>query len=309
MNQLFAHETVLRDEAIAALNIKPEGLYVDATFGRGGHSMAILQQLHGGKLLVIDKDPDAIHMAEVLKSEGHPLEIRHGSFNHLQYWVEELGWLGQVDGILFDLGVSSPQLDDPERGFSFMKEGPLDMRMDPTQGKSAAEWINTADEADIAFVLKEYGEERFAKRIARKIVETRVEAPLTTTQELAKLIESAQPIRDKFKHPATRSFQAIRIYINDEIHDIEVATQQAIKALKKGGRLVIISFHSLEDRTIKQALKKSSKGLEIPYFIPIRGDQAGGEIKLLGKAKASDAEIKQNPRARSAMMRMAEKVV
>jgi 16S rRNA (cytosine1402-N4)-methyltransferase len=309
MNKLFAHETVLRDEAILALNIKPEGLYVDATFGRGGHSLAILQQLHGGKLLVIDKDPDAIHMAQLLQSEGYPVEIRHGSFDRLQAWVEELGWFGQVDGILFDLGVSSPQLDDPERGFSFMKEGPLDMRMDPTQGQSAADWLNSAKEEDIAHVLKEYGEERFAKRIARKIVETRVEKPLQTTQELAKLIEVAQPIRDKFKHPATRSFQAIRIYINNEIKDIEVATQQAIKCLKKGGRLVIISFHSLEDRSVKQALKKAAKGFEIPYYIPILGDQAGGEIKLLGKTKASDVEVEQNPRARSAMMRMAEKVV
>lgn len=309
MNKLFAHETVLRDEAILALSIKPTGLYVDATFGRGGHSLSILQQLHGGKLLVIDKDPDAIHMAQLLKEEGYPVEIRHGSFNQLQHWVEELGWLGQVDGILFDLGVSSPQLDDPERGFSFMKDGPLDMRMDPTQGQSAADWLNSAKEEDIAHVLKEYGEERFAKRIARKIVETRGETPLKTTSDLVKLIESAQPIRDKFKHPATRSFQGIRIYINNELQDIQAATEQAIHCLKKGGRLVIISFHSLEDRTIKQALKKAAKGIEIPYYIPILGDQAGGEIKLLGKTKASDAEVEQNPRARSAMMRMAEKVV
>lgn len=309
MNKLFAHETVLRDEAILALNIKPQGFYVDATFGRGGHSMSILQQLHGGKLLVIDKDPDAIHMAQVYQSEGYPLEIRHGSFNQLETWIDELGWKGQVDGILFDLGVSSPQLDDASRGFSFMKEGPLDMRMDPTRGQSAADWLNSAAESDIAYVLKEYGEERFAKRIARKIVETRVEKPLETTQDLVDIIESAQPIRDKFKHPATRSFQAIRIFINDEIKDIQIATEQAIRCLNKGGRLVIISFHSLEDRTIKQALKKAAKGIEIPYYIPIIGDQAGGEIKLLGKTKASDAEIKHNPRARSAMMRMAEKVV
>jgi 16S rRNA (cytosine1402-N4)-methyltransferase len=244
-----------------------------------------------------------------LQNEGQPLEIRHGSFDKLQYWIEELGWFGKVDGILFDLGVSSPQLDDPERGFSFMKEGPLDMRMDPTQGQSAAQWLNSADEQDIARVLKEYGEERFAKRIARKIVETRAENPLQTTHDLTKLIEAAQPVRDKHKHPATRSFQAIRIFINNEIQDIQAATDQAIRCLNKGGRLVVISFHSLEDRTIKQALKKAAKGLEIPYYIPIIGDQAGGEIKLLGKTKASDAEVKLNPRARSAMMRMAEKVV
>jgi 16S rRNA (cytosine1402-N4)-methyltransferase len=309
MNKLFAHETVLQDEAILALNIKPEGLYVDATFGRGGHSMAILEQLHGGRLLVIDKDPDAIHRAEILKNDGYPIEVRHGSFNQLQHWVEELGWLGRVNGILFDLGVSSPQLDDPERGFSFMKDGPLDMRMDPTQGMSAAEWLNTAKEEDIAHVLKTYGEERFAKRIAHKIVEFRGQSPLRTTKELAEVISEAQPIKDKHKHPATRSFQGIRIYINNELHDIEVATQQAIQSLAKGGRLVIISFHSLEDRAIKQALKKASQGQIIPYYIPIIGDQAGGEIKLLGKTKASEAEIKLNPRARSAMMRMAEKVV
>jgi 16S rRNA (cytosine1402-N4)-methyltransferase len=309
MNKLLAHETVLRDEAIHALNIKPEGLYVDATFGRGGHSLAILQQLQGGRLLVIDKDPDAIHMAQVLLNEGYPIEIRQGSFAHLQKWVEELGWMGQVDGLLFDLGVSSPQLDDAERGFSFMKNGPLDMRMDPTQGQSAAQWLNTAAEDDIAFVLKTYGEERFAKRIARKIVEARAQAPLQTTHDLANLIVEAQPIKDKHKHPATRCFQGIRIYINNEIQDIEQAIQQAIPCLKKGGSLVVISFHSLEDRAIKQALKKASKGVEIPYFIPIRGDQPGGDIKLLGKTKASDAEIKNNPRARSAMMRMAEKIL
>lgn len=309
MNKLFAHETVLRDEAIRALNIKPEGLYVDATFGRGGHSMAILEQLHGGQLLVIDKDPDAIHMAQLLLNEGYPIHIRHGSFDQLETWLEELDWKGKVDGMLFDLGVSSPQLDDPERGFSFMKEGPLDMRMDPTQGISAAAWLNSASEEDIAFVLKEYGEERFAKRIAHKIIETRVEKPLATTHDLASLINEAQPVRDKFKHPATRSFQAIRIYINNEIKDIEAAIEQAIRCLKKGGRLVVISFHSLEDRVVKQTFKKASKGLEIPHYIPIVGHQPGGDIKLLGKAKASDTEVKHNPRARSAMMRMAEKVV
>jgi 16S rRNA (cytosine1402-N4)-methyltransferase len=309
MNMLFAHDTVLRDEAILALNIKPEGLYVDATFGRGGHSLAILKQLQGGRLLVIDKDPDAIHMAQVLQNEGYPIEIRHGSFKRLQTWVEELGWLGKVDGVLFDLGVSSPQLDDPARGFSFMKEGPLDMRMDPTEGVSAADWLNSAKEEDIAFVLKEFGEERFAKRIARKIVETRVEKPLVTTKDLAELIVSAQPVRDKFKHPATRSFQGIRIYINNEIQDIEAATLQALACLNKGGRFVAISFHSLEDRAIKQALKRAAKGDDIPFYIPILADKTGGDIKLLGKSKASEAEIKHNPRARSAMMRMAEKVV
>lgn len=309
MNKLFAHETVLRDEAIRALCIKPDGLYIDATFGRGGHSMGILKQLDTGKLLVIDKDPDAIHMAQVLASEGHPLLIRHGSFDKLEAWVQEMDWMGKVDGILFDLGVSSPQLDDAERGFSFMKEGPLDMRMDPTQGISAADWLNTVSEEDIAHVLKVYGEERFSKRIARKIVETRGEKPLKTTKDLADLIAEAQPVRDKFKHPATRSFQGIRIYINNEMKDIEVATEQAIRCLKKGGRLVMISFHSLEDRLVKQTLKRCSQGEKIPHYIPIIGSQAEGDIKLLGKTKPSDSEIEHNPRARSAMMRMAEKVV
>lgn len=309
MNMLFAHDTVLREEAILALNLKPEGLYVDATFGRGGHSMAILNQLQGGRLLVIDKDPDAIHMAQLLQQEGYPIEIRHGSFKRLQTWVEELGWLGKVDGVLFDLGVSSPQLDDPARGFSFMKNGPLDMRMDPTEGISAADWLNSAKEQDIAFVLKEFGEERFAKRIAHKIVESRLEKPLVTTQDLVDLIVSAQPVRDKFKHPATRSFQGIRIYINNEIQDIEAATVQALNCLNQGGRFVAISFHSLEDRTIKQALKRAAKGDEIPFYIPIVASKTGGEIKLLGKLKPSLAQIKENPRARSAMMRMAEKLV
>lgn len=309
MNTIYEHTTVMRDDALKALHIKPDGLYVDATFGRGGHSLGILQQLTDGKLLVIDKDPDAIHMANVLQSEGYPIEIRHGSFAEMEHWLKEMDWYGNVDGILFDLGVSSPQIDDPERGFSFMKTGPLDMRMDPTQGMTAAQWLNTAKAEDIAHVLKEYGEERFAKRIANKIVQTRDEHPLETTEDLLNVIASAQPIKDKHKHFATRSFQAIRIFINEEITDIEKAIKQAIGALKKGGQLVVISFHSLEDRTIKRALKRAAKGKDVPYFIPLSAEDSAGEIKLLGKAKASATEVANNPRARSAMMRMAEKVV
>jgi len=289
MNTLFEHTTVMREDALKALNIKPEGLYIDATFGRGGHSLGILQQLTQGKLLVIDKDPDAIHMAELLKAEGYPIEIRHGSFSLMEDWLKALDWYGKVDGILFDLGVSSPQIDDPERGFSFMQSGPLDMRMDTTQGMTAAQWLNSAKEQDIAYVLKEYGEERFAKRIAHKIVSERKEKPLETTQDLIDIIATAQPIRDKHKHFATRSFQAIRIYINEELDDIQKAIKQSIGALRKGGRLVVISFHSLEDRTIKRALRHAAKGKDVPYFIPLSAEDAAGDIKILGKAKPQSA--------------------
>lgn len=300
------HTSVMLNEAIEALRISPAGDYVDATFGRGGHARAIASLLSGGRLLVMDKDPEAIISAQALKDSGLPIEIFHGSFKQLQEALDEHGF-GQVDGILFDLGVSSPQLDNPERGFSFMKNGPLDMRMDTTRGQTAAEWLAHAEEADIAYALKVYGEERFAGRIARKIVEVRGLSPLTTTQELVNVIEKAIPFKEKNKHFATRTFQAVRMVVNQELEDVKIALTEAINALKSGGRLVVMSFHSLEDRLVKQTLKAASMGEEPKGIIPYRGDRPKGILKLLGKMKATDSEIAVNARSRSAILRVAEK--
>lgn len=300
------HESVMLPEALNALNVQPDGRYVDATFGRGGHARQILSKLKSGRLMVIDKDPQAIALAKAWHDEGQPIDVKHGSFSALSQFLFEQEW-DAVDGILFDLGVSSPQLDDPERGFSFTQDGPLDMRMDPTSGISAAQWVNETPEAEIAQALKTYGEERFAKRIAHKIVQVRAEKPIETTLELVEIIKEAQPVRDKHKHPATRSFQAIRMVVNQELDDITQALKQAIAALKKGGRLVVISFHSLEDRLVKQTLKAAAKGDVIPHFIPVRHEDVKGDIKLLGKQKPSDDELAHNPRSRSAILRVAEK--
>lgn len=308
MNTQYQHESVMLNEATEALNVRPGGFYVDATFGRGGHARNIAEKLSEGKLLVIDKDPVAIEEAEALKAEGLPIEIRQGSFKHLAQWIEELAW-EQVDGILFDLGMSSPQIDNPERGFSFMKPGPLDMRMDTTQGMSAAQWLKVANENEITKVLRDYGEERFARRIARKICDTRDENPIETTDQLVAIIGQAQPKKEKYKHFATRSFQAIRIFINQELDDLQVALEQAIDVLRKDGRLVVISFHSLEDRIVKRCFRKAAKGLDLPSFIPLRHTETKAKVKLLGKYKPTSSETASNPRARSAMMRVVEKLV
>lgn len=300
------HESVMLAETIEALNISPEGDYVDATFGRGGHARAVARLLSGGRLLVMDKDPEAIDCARTLQESGLPIAIYHGSFKHLRDALNEHGF-GQVNGILFDLGVSSPQLDNAERGFSFMKNGPLDMRMDTTRGQTAAEWLATAEEATIAHALKVYGEERFAGRIARKLVEVRKLSPITTTQQLVDVIEAAIPFKEKNKHFATRTFQAVRMVVNEELDDIKISLMEAINALKSGGRLVVMSFHSLEDRLVKQTLKAASMGEEPKGMIPYRGDRPKGILKLLGKMKAKDSEIAVNPRSRSAILRVAEK--
>ena len=250
MTQAAEHITVLLHEAVEGLAIKPDGIYVDGTFGRGGHSRLILQQLGpNGRLIAIDRDPQAI--AEAAKIQDPRFEIVHGPFSGIASYLDERGLLGKVDGFLLDLGVSSPQLDDAERGFSFMKDGPLDMRMDPTSGQSAAEWLARADVDDIAWVLKTFGEERFAKKIGRAIVHDRVEKPFTRTRQLAELIARLIPNKEKNKHPATRSFQAIRIYINSELEEVERAMEGALTVLAPAGRLAIISFHSLEDRLVK----------------------------------------------------------
>lgn len=304
------HKPVLLDEAITGLAIKPDGRYIDGTFGRGGHSRAILDKLNAqGRLLAMDKDPVAIAQAEKDFSNDERFVLRQGSFAMLGETVTELGWMGQVDGILLDLGVSSPQLDSPERGFSFLHDGPLDMRMDPHQGISAADWLATAKEQEITQVLKEYGEERFAKRIARAIINVRDESPIHTTRQLASIIAAANPKHEKGKDPATRSFQAIRIFINQELTDIKACLSQVVDVLKPGGRLVAISFHSLEDRMIKRFIREQVKGDDFPLDLPVTHAQLNPKMKMIGKAvRAGKAELGVNPRARSAVMRVAERL-
>ncbi|TNJ24674.1 16S rRNA (cytosine(1402)-N(4))-methyltransferase [Aeromonas sobria] len=310
MTQAAEHITVLLHEAVAGLDIKPDGVYVDGTFGRGGHSRLILQHLGpNGRLIAIDRDPQAI--AEAAKIQDPRFEIVHGPFSGIASYLEERGLLGKVDGFLLDLGVSSPQLDDAERGFSFMKDGPLDMRMDPTSGQSAAQWLAKADVDDIAWVLKTFGEERFAKKIARAIVHDRVTEPYVRTRQLAEMIARVNPSKEKGKHAATRSFQAIRIYINSELDEIETALNGALEVLAPQGRLSVISFHSLEDRLVKHFIRKHEKGPEVPYGIPLTEAQlAGGrKLKAVGKAlKPSDSEVSENSRSRSSVLRVAERL-
>ncbi|EML0362541.1 16S rRNA (cytosine(1402)-N(4))-methyltransferase RsmH [Providencia rettgeri] len=311
--QQFKHVTVLLDEAVNGLNIKPNGIYIDGTFGRGGHSRLILSQLGAqGRLIAIDRDPEAIKAAQAI--DDPRFMIKHGPFSAIAEYVEEEGLTGKIDGVLLDLGVSSPQLDDPERGFSFMRDGPLDMRMDPTKGQSAQQWLMDAEADDIAWVLKTFGEERFAKRIARAIVERNhnpEEEPLTRTRHLAELIAKVSPMKDRHKHPATRSFQAIRIYINSELEEIEKALEGAMNVLAPQGRLSVISFHSLEDRLVKRFIRKNSKGPSVPAGIPLTEVQikelGAAQLRDLGKMKPSENEIDENPRARSSVLRFAEK--
>ena len=304
------HLTVLRDEAVAALIGDAQGCYVDGTFGRGGHSRLILQQLgEQGRLLGVDKDARAIESGHVLSAEDGRFSIVRGSFADIDQFVEQAGWNDGVDGVLLDLGVSSPQLDQAERGFSFLRDGELDMRMDADSGISAADWLAVADEADIARVLKEYGEERFAKRISRAIVAARDVQPIRRTLQLAKIVAEANPAWEKHKHPATRAFQAIRIFINNELGDLESFLEKVVAQLRPGGRLVVISFHSLEDRMVKRFMRKQAQGERVPSYLPVRDEQLGRSMRLLGKAvKASDDEVAANPRARSAVMRVAEKL-
>jgi len=306
----FSHETVLLQEAVDALLTDRQGIYIDGTFGRGGHARLALSQLDSAAtLLVFDKDPQAIATADALAAADSRLQPVHDSFVALGREVDARGWRGQVQGILLDLGVSSPQLDDPERGFSFMNDGPLDMRMNNQAGLSAADWLNSATADEIAEVLREYGEERFAWRIAQAIVARRVEEPLSRTRQLAAWIEDASPFREKHKHPATRSFQAIRIFINRELDDLEAVLQQAVDVLAPGGRLVVISFHSLEDRIVKQFIQRKEKGEPLPRHLPVRHDAVKRELRSVAKqVRASDEEVSRNPRSRSAIMRVAEKV-
>lgn len=293
------HQPVMLTEVLQGLAVQPDGIYVDATYGRGGHSQAILQQLGGeGRLLALDLDPAAKQhaMATLLNDERCAMES--GSFVMLEKITTQYGYAGQVTGILFDLGVSSPQLDTADRGFSFQHDGPLDMRMNPQAGVSAAEWLQRATEKEIKSVLRDYGEERFAGKIARAIVHDRQQTPFTTTKQLADLIARITPRRGRMhKHPATRTFQALRIYINDELNVLQQALQQSLNVLAVGGRLVVISFHSLEDRIVKRFMRNCEHVEE------------GAQLKRIGKAwKPSEAEVASNRRARSAILRIAERV-
>lgn len=310
MSEAFAHTTVLLNEAVQALNIDAAGRYVDGTFGRGGHSKLILEQLDSeGHLLGFDKDPLAIETAEKEFGEDSRFSITQSSFAELEAVVTQYGWQGNVDGVLLDLGVSSPQIDDAARGFSFQNDGPLDMRMNPDQGISAAQWVAEASADDIAKVLKEYGEERFAKRIANAIVNAREDQPIETTKQLASIVAAANPKWEKGKDPSTRSFQAIRIYINSELEDLEECLQQAVNILKPGGRLVVISFHSLEDRIVKHFIRNMEKGEQLPIDLPVMHVEVNSKLRRIGKAiKASEQEVEQNTRSRSAVMRIAERV-
>jgi len=309
---LVVHLPVMLAEALQQLAIKEDGVYLDCTFGRGGHSQGILNLLGpSGRLLAFDRDLDAINSdyAQAMLDDKR-FKLKHTPFSELENIVASEGLAGKVDGILMDLGVSSPQLDNPERGFSFLRDGPLDMRMDGNAGVTAEQWLAGVAEEDLVKVLFEYGEERFARRIAHAIIEKRVNAPIATTRELAKLIEDVVPIKEKHKHPATRSFQAIRIEINSELDELKAVLQQSARILKPSGRLVVISFHSLEDRIVKRFIRAESGAKYNPGRLPIKEiDIAKGVLKKTGKAlKAGPQEIAQNPRARSAIMRVAEKV-
>lgn len=314
--QTQPHITVLLNEAVNALNIQPQGIYIDGTFGRGGHSRKILSYLsQAGRLIGIDRDPRAIQAAQCIQDPRFSIE--HNTFSAIYEICEKQQLLGKVDGILLDLGVSSPQLDDAERGFSFMHDGPLDMRMDTTQGISASEWLQQVSIDELSWVLKTYGEERFARRIAQAIVTFNQQAkengtePLHRTLQLAQLISHSVPFKDKHKHPATRTFQAIRIFINNELTEVEQVLEKIVEVLAPQGRLAIISFHSLEDRLVKRFIRKQSKGIELPKGLPLRDDQIDKQqtLKAIGKAiMPTEQEKQNNPRSRSAVLRIAEKI-
>ncbi len=305
------HISVLLAEAIDGLNIDPDGCYIDCTFGRGGHSSLILSKLSSkGRLIAIDRDLSAIAAAEKFKDDERFL-IEHQGFADLAEIAEQHQLTGKVNGVLLDLGVSSPQLDEAERGFSFMKDGPLDMRMDTTRGQTAAQWLAIADVEDITWVLRTFGEEKHAWRIANAIVDARDETPFTRTSQLAKLIKTTAPQREIKKHPATRSFQAIRIYINSELEQIEKVLAASLSVLAEDGRLVVISFHSLEDRLVKQFMRKHSQGKKVPRGLPISEEELnkGKKFTLVGrKLKPSKSEVEENVRSRSSVLRIAKRL-
>jgi 16S rRNA (cytosine1402-N4)-methyltransferase len=306
----YSHQPVLLDEVLEGLDIRPDGVYVDGTFGRGGHAGAILGRLGpGGRLLAIDKDPEAVQSAEEQYGSDQRFEIEQGTFTMLSHLVEQRRLQGKINGLLLDLGVSSPQLDDPSRGFSFSDDGPLDMRMDPGAGISAAQWLAQASESAICDVLKIYGEERFARRIARALIRARATTPIETTRQLAELVAAAVPVREKNKHPATRTFQALRIHINHELDDLKSVLEQLPDVLAAHGRLAVISFHSLEDRMVKRFIRREYQGDPLPPDFPLAGLSHKPRLRPVGKAiRAGADELARNPRARSAVLRLAERL-
>jgi len=302
------HVTVLLEEAVDSLAIKADGIYMDATFGRGGHSRRILSALgENGRLVAVDRDPQAVAAGVAINDSR--FRLVHRAFGEIGMAANEAG-VCDVDGILFDIGVSSPQIDEGERGFSFRHDAPLDMRMDTTQGETAAEWLARAEIRDITEVIRNYGEERFAFQIAKKVVATRGEQPIVTTAQFAALVRETVRTREPGQDAATRSFQALRIHINQELGQLEIALPQALELLKPGGRLVVISFHSLEDRIVKHFMRSHATPDDLPKNLPLRADQLPKpKLRLVGKAiKPSVREISANPRARSAVMRVAEKL-
>lgn len=303
------HQPVLLREAIDALSIQPQGVYIDATFGRGGHTQLILSKLSKtGRLIVLDKDPTAIFHARQYFAEDERVSIYHSSFAKLDAVLTQENLIGKVDGILFDLGVSSPQLDEAQRGFSFMREGKLDMRMNTMRGVDAATWLAQVSEAELVRVLYEYGEERFARRIARALIEARRETPIQTTTQLRDLVAKAMPIKPKDKHPATRTFLAIRIVINQELEELQLSLEQTLAVLRPGGRLAVISFHSLEDRIVKRFIQYHERGDTLPPDLPVKHHVLQQKLKRIGRAiHPSEEEVAANPRARSAILRIAEK--
>ena len=303
-----AHASVLLNEAVEGLNVQPSGVYIDCTFGRGGHSRLILARLgDDGRLVALDRDPQAVKAAAEIRDAR--FRIVHGAFGRLAELLTARG-LARVHGILLDLGVSSPQLEESERGFSFRRDAPLDMRMDTTQGRTAAEWLSTATESEIREVIKTYGEERFAKQIAAAIVAARARGSLGTTRQLAALVAEAVPTREPRQDPATRTFQALRIHVNQELEELSLVLPQCLELLAAGGRLVVISFHSLEDRIVKRFMREHSRADALPPRLPVRArDLPQPKLRLVGRAqRASDAEVIANPRARSAIMRVAERM-
>ncbi len=308
----FVHRTVLLDETVRALvpdgQVPAQGVYVDGTFGRGGHSVALLERLAPtAKLLVIDKDPQAIEVALSWAQTDPRIVCVHGAFGDLEAHLQDQGFLG-VDGVMLDLGVSSPQIDDTERGFSFMRDGPLDMRMDTSQGVTAAQWVATARQDEVREVIRDYGEERFALPIAKAIVARRATRPIERTLELADIVAASVRTREKGQHPATRTFQAIRIYLNRELEELDRALEAALNHLNPGGRLAVISFHSLEDRRVKQFMQRASRPQAELARLPLREDQMPQPLLTEVKRVLPDvAQVKSNPRARSAVLRTAKR--
>ncbi|MCG6863014.1 MAG: 16S rRNA (cytosine(1402)-N(4))-methyltransferase RsmH [Chromatiaceae bacterium] len=304
------HTPVLLEESLAALAINPDGIYVDGTFGRGGHARGLLAKLSAeGSLLALDRDPQAVAVGTVLEHSDPRFRIEHAPLSLMEEVARRRGLFGRVNGLLLDLGVSSPQLDEPGRGFSFSADGPLDMRMDTSGGRTAAQWLAQAKPEEIARILRDYGEERFAKRIARAIVRAREERPVCSTRALAQIVASAVPSRETGKHPATRTFQAIRIHINNELEELRACLACACGLLAAGGRLVVISFHSLEDRIVKRVIRDQARGDQLPRGVPMMAQEANPRLRPVGKPmRPSGAELAANPRARSALMRVAERL-